>query len=97
MALGARSRTVDTLRIAFTGTNSRPFVLVGTDAVIGRQIDDKALREFERLVQRQVQPMRTMTTSAHYRRLAAAALARRLTRALFHEQRGLTPGVGTSS
>lgn len=96
VALGARSGTVETLRIALTGTNSRPFELVGTDAIIGRQIDDKALQEIERLVQRQVQPMRTTTTSAHYRRLAAAALARRLTRALFDEQRGSTPDAGTS-
>ncbi len=97
VALGVRSGTVESLRIALTGTNSRPFVLVGTDAVIGRQIDDKALQEIEQLVQRQVQPMRTTTMPAHYRRLAAAALARRLTRALFDEQRGLTPDVGTSS
>jgi 4-hydroxybenzoyl-CoA reductase subunit beta len=38
--------------------------------------------ELETLVQKQVQPMRTTTISAHYRRLAAAALVRRLTTTL---------------
>ena len=39
----------------------------------------KLLQEIERLVQKQVQPMRTTLTSANYRRITAAALARRLT------------------
>jgi 4-hydroxybenzoyl-CoA reductase subunit beta len=91
VALDARSGAVGSLRIALTGTNSRPFLLTGTDAVIGRQIDEQALQEIDRLVQRQVQPMRTTTTSAHYRRLAAAALARRLTAALFEVQRAQPP------
>ena len=86
VALGVRARNVERLRIALTGTNSRPFALVGTDAMIGRPIDDKALQEIERLVQKQAQPMRTTVASAHYRRLAAAGLARRLTSALLAEQ-----------
>jgi len=97
VTLGARSSIVESLRIAVTGTNSRPFLLVGTNAMIGRQIDEKTLQEIERLVQKQVQPMRTTTTSAQYRRLAAAALARRLTAALFDEQQGQPPSVGASA
>jgi 4-hydroxybenzoyl-CoA reductase subunit beta len=74
---------VTTLRIALTGTNSRPFALAGTDAIAGRPVDEKALQEIDRLVQRQVQPMRTTVASAHYRRLSVAALARRLVAELF--------------
>ena len=85
VALGVRSSLVESLRIAVTGTNSRPFVLADTDAMIGRPIDEQALQQIDRLVQRQVQPMRTTITSAHYRRIAAAALARRLTATLFGE------------
>jgi 4-hydroxybenzoyl-CoA reductase subunit beta len=44
----------------------------------GKTIDDTALQQIDRLVQKQVKPMRTTIASAHYRRLAAAALARRL-------------------
>jgi 4-hydroxybenzoyl-CoA reductase subunit beta len=88
VALRAGAGAVESLRIALTGTNSRPFVLAGTDAMVGRPIDEGALREIDRLVQKQVQPMRTTVASAQYRRLAAAALARRLTAALFAEQQG---------
>jgi len=83
VALQAAGRAVTSLCIALTGTNSRPFVLAGTDAILGRPVDEKALHDIDRLVQRQVQPMRTTVASAHYRRLAAAALAGRLAAALF--------------
>ena len=79
VALAASGSIISSLRIALTGTNSRPFLLAGTDAFVGRPIDEKLLQEIERLVQKQVQPMRTTLTSANYRRVAASALARRLT------------------
>jgi 4-hydroxybenzoyl-CoA reductase subunit beta len=82
VALAATDGLVGTLRIAITGTNSRPFPLSGTEAMQGRPIDERALQTIDRLVQKQVQPMRTTIVSAHYRRLAAAALARRLTASL---------------
>jgi 4-hydroxybenzoyl-CoA reductase subunit beta len=68
--------------VALTGTNSRPFLLAGTEVFAGRSIDEKLLQEIDRLVQKQVQPMRTTIASANYRRIAAAALARRLTASL---------------
>ena len=83
VALAAENGQVATLRVALTGTNSRPFLLEGTDAFIGRALDEAALQRLERLVQKQVQPMRTTLASAQYRRLAAAALARRLAADLF--------------
>ncbi len=51
---------------------------MASDAFIGRPLDEDALVRLDRLVQKQVQPMRTTLASANYRRLAAAALARRL-------------------
>jgi 4-hydroxybenzoyl-CoA reductase subunit beta len=78
LALAVSGATIASLRVALTGTNSRPFLLAGTEALVGRQIGDKLLDEVERLVQKQVQPMRTTVTAANYRRVAAAALARRL-------------------
>jgi len=79
VTLTMASDMIDTLRIALTGTNSRPFLLAGTEGFGGRTVDDKLLQEIDRLVQKQVQPMRTTLASSNYRRLAAAALARRLT------------------
>jgi 4-hydroxybenzoyl-CoA reductase subunit beta len=83
VALSVVKDAVSSMRIAITGTNSRPFVLGGTGAIIGRAIDEKALREIDLLVQRQVHPMRTTVVPAHYRRLAVAALARRCAQLLF--------------
>lgn len=85
VALAAESGQVVTLRVGLTGTNSRPFLLKGTEAFVGRPLDEAALQRLERLVQKQVRPMRTTLASAHYRRLAAAALARRLAGDLFSQ------------
>lgn len=85
VALSASGGAVQALRIALTGTNSRPFLLTETDAFVGRALDDRSLQDIERLVQRQVQPMRTTVTPAHYRRLAASALAARMAASLFAE------------
>lgn len=85
VALAVSGANIGSLRIALTGTNSRPFLLAGTEAFAGRPVDEKLLQEIDRLVQKQVQPMRTTLVSANYRRLAAAALARRLTARLFAE------------
>ena len=85
VALKAAGGVVKSLRIGLTGTNSRPFALAGINAICGQAIDEKALQEIDRLVQKQVQPMRTTVAPAHYRRLAAAAVARCLAAELFAE------------
>jgi 4-hydroxybenzoyl-CoA reductase subunit beta len=71
------------LRIALTGTNSRPLLVAGCEALTGRPLDAEALRQIGKLVQKQVAPMRTTIAPAHYRRRVAAALACRLTGRLF--------------
>ena len=86
VGLAASGTNIGSLRIALTGTNSRPFLLAGTEPFAGRSNDEKLLQEIDRLVQKQVQPMRTTIASANYRRVAAAALARRLTARLFAER-----------
>jgi 4-hydroxybenzoyl-CoA reductase subunit beta len=85
VALASADGKVGALRIALTGTNSRPFLLAGTERFAGRAVDDKLLQEIDRLVQKQVQPMRTTLASSNYRRVAAAALGRRLTARLAAE------------
>lgn len=70
------------LRVALTGTNSRPLLLAGTDELAGERVDDALLARVAKLVQRQVTPMRTTVTAANYRREVAATLARRLVRDL---------------
>jgi 4-hydroxybenzoyl-CoA reductase subunit beta len=85
VALKCNGPVIANIRVALTGTNSRPFVLTGTDALQGRPLDEKLLQEIERAVQKQVQPMRTTLISANYRRVAAAALAKRTITKLFAE------------
>ncbi len=78
VAMTSSGANIGSLRIALTATNSRPFLLAGTETFAGRSVDDQLLTEVDRLVQKQVQPMRTTLAAANYRRVAAAALARRL-------------------
>ena len=77
VALAMKDGIVGSLRVALTGTNSKPLLLADTDKFSGRAVDGKLLQELDRLVQKQVQPMRTTLISSNYRRLAAAALAKR--------------------
>jgi len=76
---GGRARA---LRVALTGTNSRPFLLAGTGELEGKAIDAAALAKLDKLVQKQVKPMRTTVTASNYRRQVAAVLAQRLVREL---------------
>jgi 4-hydroxybenzoyl-CoA reductase subunit beta len=73
---------IDDLRVALTGTNARPFLLHGTDELIGKALSDSLLAKLGKLVQKQVSPMRTTVTHANYRRQVAAVLAQRLLREL---------------
>jgi 4-hydroxybenzoyl-CoA reductase subunit beta len=70
------------LAVGITGTNSHPLRLQGTEALLGRPIDDELLLALSKLVQKQVTPMRSTVTQSNYRRLAAAATAQRLVREL---------------
>lgn len=83
VALSRSGSLITQLRIALTGTNSRPFLLDGTEAFEQRPLDEQMLHDIDRLVQKQVQPMRTTLMPANYRRVAAAAISRRLTTDLF--------------
>ncbi len=82
VALCQREGQVAELRVALTGTNARPLLLDGTQALVGRPVDAAALAALGKLVARQVSPMRTTATPSNYRRQVAAVLAQRLLREL---------------
>jgi 4-hydroxybenzoyl-CoA reductase subunit beta len=73
---------LESLRIAVTGTNSRPLVLDGTDEWIGRAPDAGLPAAVGKLIQHQVRPLRTTVTAANYRRQVAAVIGQRLVREL---------------
>ena len=81
-ALLVRDGALAELRVALTGTNSHPLLLVGTEALVGKPLDDAGLAALSKLVQKQVSPMRTTVTASNYRRLVAAVHAQRLLREL---------------
>ena len=83
VALRRESDRLAELRIAVTGTNSQPVLLQECEPLIGRPLDAQSLQQIDKLVQRQVKPMRTTLTPAHSRRRMAAALAVRLARRLW--------------
>jgi 4-hydroxybenzoyl-CoA reductase subunit beta len=77
MALEVLEGRIAHLRVALTGTNSRPLALAGTQDLVGREPADAAAL-LVKLVQKQAAPMRTTLAAADYRRQAAAIAARRL-------------------
>jgi len=78
LALRTGAHGVEGLRVALTGTNARPFLLTGTEPLLGTAADAAWRAQLGRLVQKQVSPMRTTLLAAQYRRRVAAALAERL-------------------
>jgi 4-hydroxybenzoyl-CoA reductase subunit beta len=81
-ALRMDGDSIAALRVALTGTNPHPLLLDGTQALVGRPLDDDGLAALGKLVQKQVSPMRTTATASNYRRQVAAVLAQRLVRSL---------------
>ena len=71
------------LRVAFTGTNPRPVLLEGTEALCGGPLDDSVYAGLDALVRDQIMAMKTTFTPGHYRRRVAGVLARRLVQRLF--------------
>ena len=70
------------LAVGLSGTNSRPLRLDGTDALLGRAVDDALLEALAKLVRKQASPMRSTVTPSNHRRVVAAATAQRLVREL---------------
>jgi 4-hydroxybenzoyl-CoA reductase subunit beta len=86
-ALSLHKGALAALRVALTGTNSRPIVLEQTEALLGREVDAGTLALLGKLVQKQVSPMRTTVTQSNYRRQVATVLAQRLVRDLARDGR----------
>jgi 4-hydroxybenzoyl-CoA reductase subunit beta len=85
VALRREGDTLADLRVAFTGTNPRPVLLTGTDALTGGPLDARVFKGLDELVRDQIMSMKTTFTPGHYRRRVAGVLARRLVTKLFAE------------
>jgi len=78
MRVSVSSKLISDLRVALTGTNSRPFLIEGTDALVGAEAGEASAAALAKLVQKQAGPMRTTLAAADYRRQGAMVLSRRL-------------------
>jgi 4-hydroxybenzoyl-CoA reductase subunit beta len=78
VALALEQGRLAALHVAVTGTNSRPLLIEGTAGLLGAAPDAALCRRLEKLVQSQVEPVRTTVAPAQYRRVAASGLARQL-------------------
>lgn len=63
------------LKIAFTGTNSRPIMVDGLDEIVGMPLDDASLERVLRLAAKQISPMKSTSSPSTYRRAVASNLA----------------------
>jgi 4-hydroxybenzoyl-CoA reductase subunit beta len=78
MMISLSNTIIRELRVALTGTNSRPALIEGTEALVGAEAGEATAAALAKLVQKQAGPMRTTLTAADYRRQGAMVLARRL-------------------
>jgi len=66
------------VRIALTGTNSRPLLIEGTDKAVAGAADQASVEALVKLVRAQSKPMRSTFTPGSYRNKVVANVARRL-------------------
>lgn len=80
VAIGTRLEQgkLQDVRIALTGTNSRPLLIEGTEAFLGGVPDETAIAGLVKLVRAQSKPMRSTFTPGAYRNRVVANVARRL-------------------
>jgi 4-hydroxybenzoyl-CoA reductase subunit beta len=83
VALRRDGETLVDLRVAITGTNPRPVLLDGTQALSGGPLDGRVVQGLDALVRDQIMSMKTTFTPGHYRRRVAGVLARRLVQRLW--------------
>jgi len=92
LALRLDGGAVVALALGLTGTNCHPLRLAGTEALLGRSVDEAWLQALGKLVAKQASPKRSTVSGSHHRRLVAVAAAQRLARELADEAGHARPG-----
>ncbi|MGI9333661.1 MAG: 4-hydroxybenzoyl-CoA reductase subunit beta [Gammaproteobacteria bacterium] len=95
VALRRQGEALSELRVALTGTNSRPILVQGTQTLLGQPFDEKQTEQLVALLAKQIQPMNSTFTPAGHRRKALANLTRSLIARLFDAADG-NRGQGAS-
>lgn len=84
VALAREDEKLTRLNIALTGISSCPLLIDGLGDLIGRSLDVNAL---EKVMVRQIKPMRSTFTSGQYRRKVTLNIVRRLVSRVWNEAR----------
>lgn len=91
VALRREDDALAALHVAITGTNPRPVLLQGTQALCGAPPGEAFWAGLDALVRDQVMSMKTTLVAGSYRRRVAGVLARRLVSRLFSPDRTPPP------
>ncbi|MBP6422642.1 MAG: 4-hydroxybenzoyl-CoA reductase subunit beta, partial [Propionivibrio sp.] len=83
VALRREGEVIADVRVACTGVSSRPELIAGLDALVGKPFDDAALALVEKQIKRGTQPMETTVIDVAYRRRVTPVLAKRVLRRLW--------------
>jgi 4-hydroxybenzoyl-CoA reductase subunit beta len=83
VAMSCQQETISSLAVAITGTNSRPVLLEGLEALTGKPLSSGLLDKLGKIISSSIQPMRTTLVPSLYRRHMAGVLARRLVTELY--------------
>ena len=78
MATLGSASNIEAIRIAYTGTNSRPIRLEGTNVLVGKPLDKTAFKTLRKLLYGQIMPLRSTFTPSAYRRKVAVNITFRL-------------------
>lgn len=78
VALQRDKDAITELRIAITGTNSRPILIDDFEGVIGQEPDEPLLKAVTKQIGALIKPMRTTNLPGNYRRHVTGILAQRL-------------------
>ena len=83
VALKREGNLITALRIAVTGTNSRPLLFEDFAEVIGQELNEERLTAVAKQIGQLIKPMRTTNLPGLYRRQMAGVLVRRLLTGLY--------------
>ncbi|MBT4522251.1 MAG: 4-hydroxybenzoyl-CoA reductase subunit beta, partial [Halieaceae bacterium] len=77
MAVRGSESHLEDIRVAVTGTNSRPLVIQGTAELAAKAVDAGSLKVLQKLVRSQTKPMRSTFTPGPYRSKVVVNVVRR--------------------
>jgi len=82
VAVQGHASCIDDIRVAYTGTNSRPIRLEGLEALAGKELSEQTLTLLRKMLFKQIMPMRSTFTPSAYRRKVAVNMTRQLVKEL---------------